>query len=175
MTVAAPDKTPERELAPAGSDLVLELELAFRLLGKRIYLPSLRSLRDAHGGVDKASFPLLTVLDEQDDRRPSDVAAMLELDISTVSRHINHLERVGLVNRRPDEDDGRACRISLTEKGRQSIAAVRLTRAQLLGAVFDGWPEHDRAELLRLLSRLLDGVQELPTSHLDRTATGSSR
>lgn len=146
-------------------DLAGQLERVFRLLGKRVYLPGLRALRAFHGpdaGVDKASYPLLALLEETDDVRPSDAAAALELDLSTVSRQVRHLEQCGLVTRRPDAEDGRACRVSLTDIGRQGLTAVRTSRAALLDGVLHGWPEQDRADLLRLLDQLLAGLRDLP-------------
>ncbi len=147
-----------------GSDLAGQLEQAFRLLGKRIYLPSVRQMRAVNPGLDKASIPLLATLGEQDDVRPSDVAAAAELDPSTVSRQLHQLERLGLVSRRPDGEDGRASRISLTAHGRDSLAMVRASRATMLDTVFRGWPDEDRRHLLRLLDRLLAGLAALPAT-----------
>lgn len=175
MTVAPSDEHPLTVSLPAELDLVLELERAFRLLGRRVYLHSPRAIRDEPVGVDRASFALLTVLEEHDDRRPSEIAASLELDVSTVSRHVNQLEGAGFIDRRPDHEDRRACRISLTDAGRHSLAAGRQTRTQVLGAVFDGWPERDRAELLRLLTRLLEGVPNLPSPAPVGTAAQTRR
>ncbi len=145
--------------APAVEDLVGRLEQAFRLLGKRVYRPSLRSLRATHD-VDKASFPLLAFLEEHGQSRPSDAAQALELDLSTVSRQVRHLEQAGLLDRRPDDIDGRACRIGLTPAGRAGLAAVRTTRNDLLDAVLVGWSDEDRSDLLRLLDRLLTDVRD---------------
>ena len=156
----------------APDDLVGRLELAFRLLGKRIYLPGLRALRPGAAGtagVDKASYPLLALLEEHDEVRPSDAAAALELDLSTVSRQIRHLETSGLVARRPDADDGRACRVRLTPDGRDGLSAVRRTRARLLDRALSDWPSPDREDLLRLLDRLLTSLRDTPPdgAHLD--------
>ena len=104
---------------------------------------------------------LIAVLDEGD-ARPSDLASALELDLSTVSRQVKHLEAAGLVVRRPDEVDGRACVLSLTDQGRDGLSAVRTTRAKLLDAVLTDWPDEDRADLLRLLERLVTDVHNLP-------------
>jgi DNA-binding MarR family transcriptional regulator len=151
---------------PEGSDLAARLEFTFRLLGKRIYLASTRQLRAVTPGLDNASIPLLAALEEQDDVRPSDAAVAVELHLSTVSRQLRQLEGLGLVSRRPDGDDGRACRISLTEQGRKSLSLVRASRALMLDEVFRGWPEDDRQDLLRLLDRLLAGLAVLPASSL---------
>jgi DNA-binding MarR family transcriptional regulator len=158
-----------------GSDLAARLESAFRLLGKRIYLASARQLGTVNPGLDKASIPLLATLEERHDMRPSDVAVAVELHLSTVSRQLRQLERLGLVTRRPDGDDGRACRISLTARGRESLSLVRTSRAAMLDEVFRGWPDADKHHLLRLLDRLLAGLAAPPgvTSPPPATATTS--
>ena len=148
----------------ATSDLAARLELTFRLLGKRIYLTSPGQLRTICPGLDKASIPLLVVLEERADARPSDLAFAVELDLSTVSRHLRQLEVLGLVTRRPDGADGRACRISLTAQGRDSLSTVRANRAVMLDEIFRGWPDAERHELRRLLDRLLAGLAALPVA-----------
>ena len=145
-----------------GSDLAARLEVTFRLLGKRIYLASWRQLRTVNPGLDQASVPLLAALEEHNDARPSDVSAAVELDLSTVSRQLRQLERLGLATRRPDGKDGRACRLSLTAQGRDCLSAVRASRAAMLDEVFGGWPAAERRELLRLLDLLLAGLAALP-------------
>ncbi|MDT4922781.1 MAG: hypothetical protein QOG01_494 [Pseudonocardiales bacterium] len=147
---------------PAASDLALRLESAFRLLGKRIYLPSVHEMRALNRDLDRASIPLLAALEERDDLRPSDVAAAVELDLSTVSRQLRQLEMMGLVTRRPDSVDGRARRLTLTTEGRQALQRIRGSRAAMLDEVFHDWPEAERAGLLRLLDRLLVGLNALP-------------
>ncbi len=150
------------EIPSDSLELAARLELAFRLLGKRIYLPSLRHLGGTGTSLDKASMPLLMSLEEHDDVRPSDLATAVELDLSTVSRQLHQLQQLGLVTRRPDGDDGRACRISLTTQGRESLSLVRGRRATMLRDVFLDWPDDERHHLLTLLDRLLTGLAALP-------------
>jgi DNA-binding MarR family transcriptional regulator len=145
------------------SELAVRLERTFRLLGKRIYLPSLRRLTSLSHGLDRASIPLLGVLEEQGAARPSDIAAALELDPSTVSRQLRHLERLGLVNRSAHQEDGRAILIDLTAAGRGSLAIVREARASALQQVLADWDDHDRELLQALLDRLLDSLTSIAT------------
>lgn len=151
-------------LAP---ELVVQLEQTFRLLGKRIYTPSLRSLNEEFAGLDRASAPLLAVLEEKDYARPSELAAVLELDPSTVSRQLAHLERLGLADRSADQADGRASLIRLTPRGRRVLALVRNSRAERLGAVFGDWTEDDQRQLKALLDRLLASLLASPTPTSD--------
>jgi DNA-binding MarR family transcriptional regulator len=146
------------------SELVVRLEATFRTLGKRIYLPSMRRLRALHPTLDKVSFPLLAALEFTEGLRPSDLAAAVDLDLSTVSRHLSQLEQLGLVSRRPDGDDRRASRISLTPVGHESLRTVLAVRAELLDSVLMGWSDHDRGQLLALLDRLLAGVANQATT-----------
>jgi DNA-binding MarR family transcriptional regulator len=146
----------------APGDLPEHLEKAFRLLGTRIFATSMRELRTAHPGLDRAGVTLLGALDAAADARPSDIAVTVGLDLSTVSRQIRQLEQLGLLSRRPDGTDGRASRLSLTDRGRHSLALVRARRAEMLGQVFGDWPDAERHEFLRLLNRLLDGLSALP-------------
>jgi DNA-binding MarR family transcriptional regulator len=143
-------------------DLPERLEKAFRLLGTRIFASSVRELRMVHPGLDRAGITLLGAVDATADARPSDVAATVGLDLSTVSRQIRQLEQLGLLSRRPDGADRRASRLSLTARGRDSLAMVRTRRAEMLGEVFGDWPDAERHEFLRLLNRLLDGLSALP-------------
>jgi DNA-binding MarR family transcriptional regulator len=127
-----------------------------------MYLSSAGQLGSVTPGLDKASIPLLATLEERGDVRPSDAAVAVELHLSTVSRQLRQLERLGLVTRRPDDGDGRACRFSLTTRGRDSLALVRASRAAMLDEVFRGWPDAEKHHLLRLLDRLLAGLAAPP-------------
>ncbi len=53
--------------------------------------------------------------------RPSDVAAALDLDGSSLTGHLDRLEAAGLIERRPEPGDRRVSRIALTERGRHLI------------------------------------------------------
>jgi DNA-binding MarR family transcriptional regulator len=74
---------------------------------------------------------LLMILASQGHLRPSDLAAVLFTGASNVSKLLAHLEGLGMVERRPDEDDARVVRVHLTESGRgvaeQIIAAADRT------------------------------------------------
>jgi DNA-binding MarR family transcriptional regulator len=114
-----------QQSAPSDTELVHSLESALRMLNKRVYNPTLRQLRSTYRGLDKGSFPVLIVLQDSGQARLSELAAVLELDLSTVSRHVSHFQRLGLIARTPDADDGRAFQLSLTEEGHATVNSVR--------------------------------------------------
>jgi DNA-binding MarR family transcriptional regulator len=146
------------------SDLAGRLEATFRLLGKRIYRISPRRAFDDVPALDLSSIALLAVLEDYDELRPSDIAAILEIDLSTVSRRLHQLEELGRVARRADDGDGRVSHIRLTADGRASLAAVRADRARMLDDVLVEWPDADRSRLNALLKRLHNDLAAMPSA-----------
>ena len=92
--------------------------------------------------------------------RLTDLAGVLDLDASTVSRHVRTLEERGLVTRTTDPDDGRATRLALTDEGRERLEAGASRRRALIAELLEDWSPDDRETLRRLLTRLADDVLE---------------
>lgn len=108
--------------------------------------------------VERAGYLTLVRLEACGQTRLSDLAASLQLDLSTVSRQVKILEELALVRRRPDPDDGRATRLELTEEGRAELEAQRRERHRVLGLALADWSEPDRSTLVTLLGRLADDL-----------------
>jgi MarR family transcriptional regulator, organic hydroperoxide resistance regulator len=71
-------------------------------------------------GITYNQLFILTCLWEEEGVHVKELAHQLCLDSSSLTGHLDRLERVGLVVRQDDPDDRRAVRIFLTEKGRTS-------------------------------------------------------
>jgi MarR family transcriptional regulator, organic hydroperoxide resistance regulator len=69
-------------------------------------------------GITYNHLFILTCLWEQDGVNVKDLSKQLLLDSSSLTGHLDRLERRGLVRRRDDPEDRRAVRVFLTEKGR---------------------------------------------------------
>lgn len=95
--------------------------------------------------------------------RPSDLAVRMQLDASTVSRHVRNLEQAGYVARQPDPADGRAFRIELSEAGRSVLNQMFDARRALLAAALTGWSEQDRDSLAALVQRLAEDISRTET------------
>jgi MarR family transcriptional regulator, organic hydroperoxide resistance regulator len=70
-------------------------------------------------GITYNHLFLLTCLWEQDGVNVRDLAKQLLLDSSSLTGHLDRLEKRDLVLRQDDPDDRRGVRVFLTEKGRQ--------------------------------------------------------
>ena len=110
---------------------------------------------DAPNGLDRGGYWVLAKLASLAPIRLSDLSVALDLDPSTVSRHIKTLWKAGLVGRESDPDDGRAALLTPTEAGKAALEASRRLRLRALADSMADWPEADRGMLVELLERLV--------------------
>ena len=69
---------------------------------------------------------------------------------------IDHLEHLGLVERRRDDQDRRVCYLSLTEAGRAQVAAKERRWHETLRAAFGDIPDGDIVVAARVIETLSD-------------------
>lgn len=138
---------------PASAD-----EVATRLHSVAIHL--LRRLRreDEALGISAARLSALSVVGFGGPRTLGELAAAEQVRPPTMTRIVAALERAGLVERRPDHDDGRVTRIAATDRGRALLEEGRARRTGRLAARLEALPPADLATLDRagaLLEALL--------------------
>jgi len=125
------------------------------------------------GRLEKTAFHLLGQLVREGPLRPSAVAQLVRLDLSTVSRHIGALESAGLVAREPDPDDRRACLLRATVRGEEILTRLRAARRQRMRAALADWSITDRRDLVRLLGRLNRDLLHVPQTSAPQSSAGA--
>jgi DNA-binding MarR family transcriptional regulator len=105
--------------------------------------------------VDPATVPVLHMLSCAGAIRLSELAARMQLDASTVSRHARQLEERGLISRTGDPDDRRASRVEITELGHKALTTSFERRKQLIGQTIASWAHDDQSTLQRLATRFV--------------------
>jgi DNA-binding MarR family transcriptional regulator len=109
--------------------------------------------------IDRAGAALLYRLHlDGEALRLGDLAFRLVVDAPTVTRKVQQLERQGLVARRPDPDDGRAWRVSLTPAGRRVIDRLVAARRAWLGRLLADWTAEERDQLAERLRGFADEI-----------------
>ena len=108
--------------------------------------------------VDKAGLAVLHETRRLGIVRPSDLAAQMRLDLSTISRHLRSLEQQGMVQRTADPDDARAQQISITARGTGLLKRAMDHRTATISDAIAHWSEDDRGALRDLLRRLADDL-----------------
>jgi DNA-binding MarR family transcriptional regulator len=153
MTDLRQESGPEQVTCPA------EIESVEQALTRLIRLAETRRTADPaqspRNRLDRAAYTLLTRLEECPTTRLTELAAVMEIDLSTASRQVRGLEDRGFVARVEDPCDQRAARLELTEAGREVLAAARALRVERIASRLAGWEQHEITDLARLLSRLV--------------------
>jgi len=106
-----------------------------------------------HPELSLVSYTLLGHLEESGGCRATDLAAHYALDKSTVSRQVAALERAGLIERRPDQEDHRVQVLQLTEAGQEILGQVTLRRRAAVRERLVDWREEDLVRFAAYLER----------------------
>lgn len=111
--------------------------------------------QNAHPGQ---SF-MLWVLCKHEGASQRDLAEALGIAAPTVTVMLKKMERAGLVERRPDENDHRCLRVYLTDAGRELHGRLGEVHEQVIGETIGVLSEADQQELERLLLMVLDNCE----------------
>ncbi len=93
--------------------------------------------------------------------RMQELAGTLGLAQSTVTRLVAPLKRMGLLDRRPDRNDGRATRAFLTPKGTAVVDSLEKADRDLYEEVLGRLPATRRAEVVAAIELLHEGTLDL--------------
>src|SRR5262249_748231 len=108
----------------------------------------------AENGLTSAQSGVLFYLGRNDGALIGEVAEALDLVPSAMTGLADRMERAGLVERRPDSEDGRALRIYLTDAG-QSVRKRAVARTQALNArLMEGFSDREIDTVSRWLISL---------------------
>ncbi|MFI6323430.1 MarR family winged helix-turn-helix transcriptional regulator [Nonomuraea sp. NPDC050556] len=119
-------------------------------------------VRAAGVPLDQPDVQVLTyLLDVGEPRRVGAIANGLQVAGPHVTRHVAGLEEQGLLQRVRDPDDGRAWQIALTPEGAEVAGRCVAATSAWFDQAMTGWPESDREELHRLLTKL---AADMPTT-----------
>jgi DNA-binding MarR family transcriptional regulator len=129
----------------------VERELAVLLRRARAWNRDVAT--EVHPDLQPTAYALLSRVDELGSVRASDLCDYFGIDKGAVSRQVGLLERVGLVRREPDPDDGRAQRLVVTDDGTKRLTQAREGRRRLVREQLDRWPDADVGTLATLLGR----------------------
>jgi DNA-binding MarR family transcriptional regulator len=109
-------------------------------------------------GVTVAQCHALLAIEEKKNTTVTELAAELELDKSTLSRTIEGLVALGLVNRETNSDNRRSQHIRLTSDGERAVAAIHVERNDFYASVFADIPKSKHSVVIEGLSLLANSL-----------------
>jgi DNA-binding MarR family transcriptional regulator len=107
-------------------------------------------------GITYNHLFILPCLWEQDGVNVKDLSKQLLLDSSSLTGHLDRLEKRGLVLRHDDPEDRRALRVFLTEKGRHLKDQVEPIGMELKQTIEKGVPQVKLATFTEALHHIND-------------------
>lgn len=104
--------------------------------------------------ITPAHLRALRVLSRHGPLRLSRLSDQLRIAPRSATEVADALEARGLIERQPDPTDRRATLVSLTERGRDVLAAIKAARGSEAGRLFGQLSPADQADLARILGQL---------------------
>jgi len=119
-------------------------------------------------GVSVSQCYTLDTLDRQGELSMGALASQLHVEISTMTRIVDHLVKSKLAARVSAPNDRRVCCVRISAKGRSLVAGIR---EELIGEheeVLRGIPASSREAVITALTNLSDAFRKRQ-SHLEQT------
>lgn len=162
MTMTAHPDPRETVIAPSPAIAALEQQL------DRLFQTAKTLIRDRAAAVrpelTPGAYNVLLALVRSGPHHAGALAAALYVDKSVISRIIKQLSQFGLVERRPDPEDGRAYFLAATPDAIRQVEQVRDEYRQQLHQFLSGWDPADIRQLTALLARLNEAPPSPMTS-----------
>ena len=125
------------------ADQLGRLEQEVGVLIRRVKRVIGERARAVHPDLQPASYLMLTFLATEGPQRSSVVSERFNVDKGAISRQVQHLSDLGLLDREPDPADGRAVLISASQDAVRRMEAVDRDRRVWLEERLEDWSEDD--------------------------------
>jgi DNA-binding MarR family transcriptional regulator len=141
---------------PSVPELASRLRLAITRTARRLR-------QDAGPGLSPTQASALSTIERVGPLTPSEVARIEQVQRPTISRVTARLGQAGLIERMPDELDGRGARLRVTPEGRRTLRALRSRKTAYLADRLERLDPEEQAILAQaseLLERMLEDEGE---------------
>jgi len=110
-------------------------------------------------GLEVPTWRVLMILGEAEPRPIAQIAKAAVINISTMMRIVDRMNRAGLIVSLPSKSDGRVTELALSDEGRRKLTAARTATAPIYQQIIRGFSASDFGNLLELLNRLHDNLE----------------
>lgn len=112
-------------------------------------------------GISLAQCHTLLEVEKNTEISVSELANKLSLDKSTVSRTIDGLVNISLVDRIIPKENRRKAILNLTKNGKQVCNSINYTHDSYIKNMLDGFTASEQEEFLRLFKKLTGNMSDL--------------
>jgi len=118
--------------------------------------------------LERAALALLRQIADSEPMRLGELANLLAVEASHVTRQVQQLQKAGYVTRVPDPDDRRAQRIEITPIGLDAVNRVREASCRGMQVALKEWTPEELRQLATLFHRMVDdfySAEDVDISH----------
>jgi MarR family transcriptional regulator, organic hydroperoxide resistance regulator len=112
----------------------------------------------AQHDVNIDAWRVMAVLANQGAQRQIDLAALTSIEVSTLSRLVTRMVRMGLVTRRRSESSNREVVVELAAKGKGLVKRIIPLAHRLEASASAGIPASDMVVVKRVLRRMFENM-----------------
>jgi DNA-binding MarR family transcriptional regulator len=112
-------------------------------------------------GASLQVWRVLAALREKDGRRMGDLSKTTSIEVSTLTRLVDNMEKDGLVLRRREPGDARAISLHVTASGRRLTQRIVPIAEHYEAVALEGFSVGEVAVLKKALRRLYDNMDAL--------------
>ena len=129
------------------------LEHEMGVLVRRIRRVIAERARMLDPDLSPVAYSMMTALNDSGPQRASALVEIFSVDKGAVSRQVQALLELGLIERSPDPEDRRAMILAVTEEGRRRLATIAQARRRQLTTRLESWSDEELSAFVRSLAR----------------------
>jgi DNA-binding MarR family transcriptional regulator len=129
-------------------------------IGEVLFALGTLGIRQRPRDLSLTALSSLSTIDRTGPRRLTDLAVGEGVTQPSMSALVSQLERLGLVERQSDEQDGRVVRVAITRAGQEQLSTLRRVGASVFDILIDKL-ESSEADSLRAALPTFDRMLEL--------------
>lgn len=136
------------------------LDLAMSLLARRGTVTRFhrRLVRASGVEIDRAGYLVLRRIHLEGATRVTDLADIMGVEPSTVSRHVQYLEERGWLRREPHPSDGRVSMVNITPEGAELVERIEVERRRILDRTLSAWSDAEIDRFVELFDRFANDL-----------------
>ncbi|TWH01948.1 DNA-binding MarR family transcriptional regulator [Nocardioides sp. J9] len=146
------------------TDVLRELEGEVGVLIRRIRRVIGERARSVHPELLPASYLMLGYVRDNGPVRASAIGQVFDIDKGAISRQVQHLIDLGLIDRQPDPADGRATLLTASAEAVERMDSVAAERRRRLADRLDDWTPEEMSSFVATLRRYNQALSE-PGDH----------
>jgi DNA-binding MarR family transcriptional regulator len=123
-------------------------------------------------GITRSQWWVLAFLSRRDGMTQTALAADLDLTKVAIGGLLDRMEAAGFVERRADQNDGRARRIYLTRAGAKLVSTIRETVESIELEILSRVPDDELSQAAETLRKLKDTLLEMAGVEAEDIETG---